>query len=188
MLLSLVSISKGIQPLKFDQIYFSTLACHKNGMEIGIIVFVKFANFVNKKSRFWVRCRVNRSRGKSFWYVTLSKAALMKFFFSLQHHLICEYSLKHSSFESCLYLIILPLLGWDIQLLHDKVTITCKRYGKNYTKSRKSCHHKRKINRIYIEQQHYNCLQLLSTLRVKTCDLWKLSNSGERKWNAQTAG
>lgn len=81
MLLSLVSISKGIQPLKFDQIYFSTLACHKNGMEIGIIVFVKFANFVNKKSRFWVRCRVNRSRGKSFWYATLSKAALMKFFF-----------------------------------------------------------------------------------------------------------
>ena len=34
---------------------------------------------------------------------------------------------------------------------------------------RKSCNHKRNINRIYNEKLHCNCLQQLPTLRLKTC-------------------
>ena len=52
MLSSLVRIRKGIQPLKFGQVYFPTLACQKNGMKIDNIVFVKFANNIGKKVRF----------------------------------------------------------------------------------------------------------------------------------------
>ena len=39
---------------------------------------------------------------------------------------------------------------------------------KNLCKLRKSCNNKRSINRIYSEKLHYNCLQQLPTLRLKT--------------------
>ena len=42
----------------------------------------------------------------------------------------------------------------------------------------------RNINRINNEKLHYNCLQQLPTLRLKTKDLRKLWDSGERKWKA----
>ena len=39
---------------------------------------------------------------------------------------------------------------------------------------------------MYNEKLHYNCLQQLQTLRLKTKDLRKLENSSEKKWKAQT--
>ena len=71
-------------------------------------------------------------------------------------------------------------------------------------KLRKTCNHKRNINRRYNEKLLFNCLHQLPTLRLKTSafsslgglicphkkkkkkDLRKLGNSGERKWKAQT--
>ena len=44
-----------------------------------------------------------------------------------------------------------------------------------FRKLRKSCMHKRNINRAYNEKLHYNCLQQLLTLRLKT---WILGNYG----------
>ena len=44
-----------------------------------------------------------------------------------------------------------------------------------FRKLRKSCMHKRNINRTYNEKLHYNCLQKLLTLRLKT---WILGNYG----------
>ena len=48
-------------------------------------------------------------------------------------------------------------------------------------KLRKNCHHKQNINRMLNEQLQYNCLQQLWTLRLKSFDLRKLGNPGERK-------
>ena len=48
-------------------------------------------------------------------------------------------------------------------------------------KLRKSCKHKRNINGTHNEKLHYNDLQQLPTLRLKTLDLRKLPNVGKRK-------
>ena len=53
-------------------------------------------------------------------------------------------------------------------------------------KLRKSCNHKRNINRVYNEKLHCTCLQQLAILRLKTLDPRKIGNLGERKWKAQT--
>ena len=55
-----------------------------------------------------------------------------------------------------------------------------------FRKLRKSCNHKRNINRIYNEKLHYNSLQQLLTFTLETKDLRKLGNSGERKWKDQS--
>ena len=60
-----------------------------------------------------------------------------------------------------------------------------KNIGKT-VKLRKSCNRKQNINRIYYEKLHYNCLQKLQTLKLKTLDLRNLWDSGERKWKAGT--
>ena len=59
-------------------------------------------------------------------------------------------------------------------------TIICKNIGK-IVQVKKSCNHKRNINRIFNEKLHYSCLQQLPTVRLKI-----LGNFGERKWKAQT--
>ena len=48
-------------------------------------------------------------------------------------------------------------------------------------KLRKSCKHEQKNNGIYNDKLHYNRLQQLPTLRLKTYDLRKFRNLGERK-------
>ena len=66
----------------------------------------------------------------------------------------------------------------------------CKKYLVNilrkFKQVRKSCNYKQNINRIYNEHLHYNCLQQLPNLRLKSSDPRKLGNLGERKLHKQT--
>ena len=47
------------------------------------------------------------------------------------------------------------------------------------------CNHKQKINRIYKEKLHYNCIEELPNLRLKIYDLSEVGSLDESKPNTQ---
>ena len=51
---------------------------------------------------------------------------------------------------------------------HLELNYNCvQKIWEKLRKLRKSCNHKRNINRIYSERLHYNCLEQLPTLRLR---------------------
>ena len=94
---------------------------------------------------------------------------------------------KHKYYKEESILLKLYAVGVDLQLNLKMISQTTLIYShlqkilEKIPKLRKSCNHKRNINRIYNEKMHYYCLQQMPNLRLK-----KLGNSSERKSRPQT--
>ena len=106
---------------------------------------------------FWIKNKNSNQKKKScVIYILQLTCTSNKFhYFKLLFHFI-----------TVMMLLLMQNYIQIVYLISSKETL--QKILEKLCKLRKSCNHKRNINRIYNESLHYYCLQQLSTLRLKT--------------------